>query len=215
VYTADRAPRRGVLDSNAAAARTREGSVYRTQQGTARTQQDSAGARTTEGVQPRRGVPSTAYRNGAAQTTQRATQAAQARAPSANGSVQPQGRERPTATQGTYRSGGGMSQALERNRAVAQASREARTDPAAVSPRAVQRSTGMPREATRSAPAPQPSVAAPRASAPAARAPSHGAGVGAQRSSGGESRGNSGGSYRGGSGSTRGAHPAARNSAGR
>ena len=216
VYTADRAPRRGVLDSNAAAARTREGSVYRTQPGTARAQQGSTSARTTQGAQPRRGVPSTAYRNRAAQTTERATQlteratqAAQARAPSASGSVQAQGRPRPTTSQGAYRSGGGMSQALERNRAIAEQSREARTNATAVSPRAVQRSTGMPREAARSAPA-------PRASAPATRAPSHGGGVGAQRSdSGGASRGNSGGgSYRS-AGSTRGAHPAARNSAGR
>jgi hypothetical protein len=206
VYTADRAPRRGVLDSNAAAARTREGSVYRAQPGTARAQQGSTSARTTQGAQPRRGVPSTAYRDRAAQTTERATRAAQARAPSVSGSVQAQGRQPPTTSQGAYRSGGGMSQALERNRAVAQTSREARSAP--VSPRAVQRSTGMPREAARSAPA-------PRASAPAPRAPSQGGGVSAQRSdSGGASRGSSGGSYRGG-GSTRGAHPAARNSAGR
>jgi len=215
VYTADRAPRRGVLDSNAAAARSREGSVYRTQQGAARVQQGAAGARTTESVAPRRGVPSTAYRSRAAQTTERATQgaerasqAARARAPSASGSVQAQGRQQPATSRGTYRSGGGMSQALERSRVIAPASRESRTG-TSVSPRAVQPSTGMPREATRSAPPPRASESAPRA-------PSHGGGVGAQRSDSGASRGNSGGgSYRGGSGSTRAAHPAARNSAGR
>jgi hypothetical protein len=82
-----------------------------------------------------------------------------------------------------------------------------------VSPRALERSTGMPREATRS-PAPRVS------SAPIARAPAQGGGAGAQRSeSGGSYRGNTGGgsaagggSYRGGGGSERGAHPAARSS---
>jgi hypothetical protein len=47
VYTAPRAPRRGVLNANAAAARSREGSVYRSESGTSTAQRTG---------QPRRGV---------------------------------------------------------------------------------------------------------------------------------------------------------------
>jgi hypothetical protein len=199
VTTADRTPRRGVLDSSAT--RTREGSVYRgTEQRSAATSRSTAGTQ-----QPRRGVPSSAYRSrieGTERATQQAAQADRAtrtpversaaapqqRAPSVSSSPTVRPRPAPTA-QGTYRSGGGMSQALERSRAAAPSP--------TVSPRAVERSTGMPREAARSAPA-------PRESAPAASVPSRNSGVSSQRGGG------DGGSYRGGGASQRGEHPAAR-----
>jgi uncharacterized membrane protein YgcG len=228
VYTADRAPRRGVLDSNAAAARTREGSAAqatRTREGTAYRGTERAGAAapsTAATQQPRRGVTSSTYRNRTADAAQRATETAQASRPATQGNAAPAARE-----PGSYRSGGGMSQALERSRATAQPNREVRTSPGtvranpSVSPRAVERSTGMPRESARAVEAPRPS--------PAVRAPSNGGGASAQRSEsagsyrgnsggGGNSGGNSsgGGSYRGGGGGgDRAAHPAARNSQGR
>ena len=196
VSTADRTPRRGVLDSSAT--RTREGSVYRGTAGAAQSSRSTAGTQ-----QPRRGVPSSTYRSRSIESTDRAMQAAQAsratrgtpversavpqqRQP--NAASNPTARPRPAPTgQGTYRSGGGMSLALERSRAAAPA----------VSPRAAERSTGMPREAARSAPA-------PRVSAPAARAPDTGA---SQRSSGPSQRSSS-------SGQQRSEHPAARGRSG-
>lgn len=251
VYPADRAPRRGVLDTNAAATRTREGSAYRGGDSAA----TNARAATSEGAanappQPRRGVASSSYRNRTAETTERQTAAAGAQSngssPGASGTTPQPRRGVPSASyrnrstetasqpsaaasqrnasnrtpaqpssqarqpsaasptsQGTYRSGGGMSQALERSRAIAQPNTQARTSPGAaeranpVSPRAYEGSTGMPRESARAAPA-------PRESAPAVREQSHGGGAGAQRSeqSGGNYRGNSGGD--GGDGSSRG-----------
>jgi hypothetical protein len=197
VATTYREPRRGVLDSSAT--RTREGSVYRAPGSTAATS-DTAATR-----QPRRGVPSSSYRS-RIEATERATQAAQESRPapierSATVQQRERGVVRPAPTrEGTYRSGGGTAQALERARVTAP-TRDTRSS-TAVSPRAVERSTGMPREASRSAPQVQ------RESAPAVRAPTHG-GVSSQ-SSGGD-----GGSYRGGS-SQRGEPSAARGrSAGR
>lgn len=187
VYTSDRAPRRGVLDPAAAASRTREGSVYRSGQSA------PTGSRSTEGaVQPRRGVlSSSAYRNRSVESTQQATGAAQAsrpttRAPLERSTVTTQPRNpaiesrAAPARQGTYRSGGGMSQALERSRATAP-------------------STGMPQESARSAPRIE------QQASPAPRAQSDG-GASRQRSSGSN---DGGGSYRGG-GSQRSEHPAAR-----
>jgi hypothetical protein len=257
VYPADRAPRHGVLDSNAAAARTREGPAQRTtatstsaraQNGVAQPRRgvpsssyrsrspenagaqaapgaanDSATARSQSGTpQPRRGVPSASYRNRAADgAQQQAAGAAQANtaARTPPGRVAPaQARQPDGAADGTrastYRGGGGMSQAQGRSRSMAQPGAGARTSAGtvranpdvsaartspAVSPRASERSTGMPREASRAAPTPRASAAAPE--------PSHGGGAGAQRaeSGGGSYRGNSGGG-----GGARSAHPAAR-----
>jgi hypothetical protein len=238
VYTADRVPatdrvpRRGVLDSDAAATRTREGSANRSTDGAAT--RATTSARAASGTQqPRRGVPSSSYRNRSAESTQpqaagtgqtaRPTRAA----PNAEAQAQAQGRapaasaETSRAPAATYRSGGGMSQALTRNRAAAQPSAEARTSPSSrpnpgVSPRALeQRSTGMPRESSRAAPVQREAApSAPRQSAPSVSAPRHGGGASAQRSEpAGSYRGNSGGNEGGGSG--RGSHPAARGSEGR
>lgn len=255
VYAADRAPRHGVLDSDAAATRTREGSANPTTGGarggtaTRATEGAATSARTANGAaQPRRGVTSSSYRNRTVDgTQQQAAEAAQVTRPTraAPGSqaqtqarAQPQARQpsgaaqtetpRTPTSQPTYRSGGGMSQALERSRAMAQPNTQARTSPGVaranpgVSPRAYEGSTGMPRESTRSAPAQrQPAPSAPRESAPNVSAPRHGGGMSVQRSeSGGGSHGNSGGSnsgggndgggsYRGG-GSERSSHAAAR-----
>jgi hypothetical protein len=138
-------------------------------------------------------MTSSGYRN---RTVDAQQQAADAASPSPPARAAPQAGSTESAP--AYRSGGGMSQALERNRAAAQPRAEARTTPGtartnpssartspAVSPRAYDRSTGMPRESTR--------APAPRETAPAMRAPSHGGGAGAQR-------GEAGGGYRGGSG---------------
>jgi hypothetical protein len=190
VYSAERTPRRTV-SPNAAVTRTREGSVYRGN-GTATTAARSPAVRA---EQPR--TSGSAYRERAAVTTQRATQNAQAaRAPQVaprnpNGSAE-------AAPSRAYRSGATTG------------------SNAGTSPRALERSTGAPREATRVAPA----TRAP-AQAPAARAPVDRGGAGAQRSqSGGSYRGNAGGSntggaYRGGGGSQRAAPSAARGSEGR
>jgi hypothetical protein len=195
VYTSDRAPRRGVLDSNAT--RTREGSVYRSTESA-----PTASGTVQGGQQPRRGVPSSTYRNRSIESTERATQTAEAnratRAPIERSSTalprEPSVARNPAvesraapARQGTYRGGGGMSQALERSRATAPA-------------------TGMPQEAVRSAPP----VQRQREAAPVQReaAPvqqSDGGGASRQRSSD-----DGGGSYRGGGGSQRSEHPAAR-----
>lgn len=228
VHTADGVQRQGVASSNAAATRTREGSMYRAAQGASATT-----ARAPDGTsQPYRGAPTSGYRNRSVESSQqRATGAAQA-GPStgtvptdnnprarAQARAQEQARaqvqagqpnasvesSRPPTSQGTYRSGGGMAQA--RSQTAAQADLAARPSPGranpTVSPRTLDRSTGMPRESSRAAPA-------PRESAPVVRAPSDGGGMSAQRSDSGSSyRGNSGGggggntgggSYRGGGG---------------
>jgi hypothetical protein len=216
VYTADRAPR----SSNGTVTRTREGSAYRAN--TAATSTRSAtGSRTTttarattSGTQPaRRDAPSSsAYRSRSVETTERATQAGQAN----------------RATAQANRAAGQPSAAARTNPGVVRATPNtaARTDPGvvranpsvtraspSVSPRASERSTGMPREASRA-------VAAPRPSAPAARAPS-GGGAGAQRSEpsgsspGNAGGGNGGGSYRGNAGSGGSQRAASRGSEGR
>jgi hypothetical protein len=117
------------------------------------------------------GVAGSAYRNRSIDTTERARAAAEAYRPSA-----PVERAAPQ-RQGTYRSGGGMSQALERSRAISEPSREMRAGPRYE----VGQSTGMPREAPRAE-----RQAPTRVAPPASHEPSFG---------GGEARG---GSYRGG-----------------
>jgi hypothetical protein len=163
----------------------------------------------------------TAYRSRSVESTDRAQQAAAARRPTrgvvrggasaapaqtrdpatiaGSGSAQ----RAPAATrERTYRSGGGMSQALERSRQAAQPSTAQRSSPAAA-PRAVERSTGMPREAARGMAA---RSAPQRAPAPQPR----GGGMSAaQRSDSG------GGSYRSGGSSQRAQHPAQRGGEGR
>ncbi len=241
--TTDRVPRRGVLDSNAAATRTREGSANRatgsSAAGTATRALEGAAtsSRAANGTaQPRRGVPSSSYRSRSTESTQpQAGQTAQAASPTrAAPGLQPQARppgasaESSSAPPSTYRSGGGMSQALARNRAPVQPSADARTNPSSartnsgVSPRATERSTGMPRESSRAAPAQREAApSAPRSpAAPSVSAPRHGGGASAQRSEssgsgGGSYRGNSGGNEGGGSQRSGGSHPAARNSEGR
>jgi hypothetical protein len=98
-----------------------------------------------------------------------------------------QPREPSTVTSpGAYRGNGGMSQAM-RSRAPSQPNTASAGNPG-VSPRALERSTGMPRESSRAASAP------PRQATPPVRAQSHGGGMSAQRSeSGAGTRGNSGG----------------------
>jgi hypothetical protein len=239
VYPADRTPRHGVLDSGAAATRTREGSAYRGTEGAASNTRASTSAGTQTGSpQPRRGVPSSSYRNRTAGTQPQSTDSAQSNASTSGtprgrstlAQVPPGQARQPQARQPaasgevartpTYRSGGGGMSQAQRNRPAAPSSSAALANPG-TSPRASERSTGMPREASRAAPAP-----APRESAPAAREPTHGGGMSAQRAESGSSyRGNSGGgsSYRGnsggssggggsyrGGGSDRSSHPAAR-----
>jgi hypothetical protein len=155
-----------------------------------------------------------AYRNRSADSTEQAraaaeaTQAAAARSHAAlrqrgptvnNGDAADASNQTSIATpQRTYRSGGGMSRALEQNRAaVPQVSRPVRTAPS----RSLGGSTGMPREMSRGVEV--------RESAPISR-PSGGGMSGAQRSDGGDA----GGSPRGesGGGSYR-SHPAARGGA--
>ncbi|HSC16383.1 MAG TPA: DUF3300 domain-containing protein [Gammaproteobacteria bacterium] len=232
VYTADRdrTPRHGVLDSNAT--RTREGAVDRAREGAAPGTGTANGTRNTPNgrstlAQPPMGRSTQANEaskgrstraeappgrtHPAARNQARETGQAQARQPSdsSNASSAPPTR--------TYRSGGGMSQALERNRAAAQPN---------VSPRASEGSTGMPRESARNyAPPRQQSAPPPRQQS--FDTSSRGGGMIAQRSepaggqrgnAGGHDGGNrghsgggnsSGGSYRGG-GSERSAHGAAR-----
>jgi Protein of unknown function (DUF3300) len=181
VYPADRAPRHGVLDSNAAAARTTEGSAYRTTEGTATT------ARTSNGThEPRRGVTSSSYRNrNAASSQPEATGAAQAGGSTrgAERSAQAQGQARGqvharqpsaaaasarTATSpGTNRSGGGMSQAARGQSQARQPSPAtesgARTP---TSPSTYRSGGGMSQAARGQAQARQPSPAAESARTP-------------------------------------------------
>jgi hypothetical protein len=117
------------------------------------------------------GVAGSAYRNRSIDSTERARAATEVYRPGNIERVAPQ-------REGSYRSGGGMSQALERNRAISQPSREMRTSPRYE----VGGSTGMPREAPRASQGNAPMRAAPRAS--------H------EQSFGGDEAG--GGSYRGG-----------------
>jgi hypothetical protein len=208
VYTSDRAPRRGVLDSNAA--RTRQSATGSTYRATERAAPSSGAATTTR--EPRRGVPSASYRNRTTETTTRASQEAQASRPTRaapTGQQRAPSVDRPTQVRpaptrnGAYRSGGGMAQARERAQAE-----PSRSLPA---PRATQPSTGMPRESSRGFEA--------QSSPP--RAPSGGGMSQAQRGGGdggGSYRGGDGGSNRsGGNGGGGGGreHPAARGGEGR
>jgi hypothetical protein len=122
-----------------------------------------------------------------------------ARAPSEDASPAPQR---------VYRSGGGMSQALERQRA--QPSQPAR---AAAPPRSLQESTGMPREASRGVETR--SIPQQRAPAPAeaSRAPS-GGGMGQAQRSGGTYRGGDSGGGDSGGGDSGGGDSGGGNSAG-
>ena len=196
-----------------------EGRAYSGQTPPARTGGGMAGgayrSRSTEGAQiarqpteqqarqPRRGVLANTNRSGAAQGSAAAA-APQAAANSLRGRAETQPS---SGTPRSYRSGGGMSQALERERSqVAEMYRGAPTQ------RARQEATGMPRETARNAP----SSSAPRASAPPNRE-SRGGGM-SQAMRGGDSgssyrSGNSGGgaAYRSGSsGGNPGASPASR-----
>ena len=117
------------------------------------------------------------------------------------GSAQPDG-SAPSTRERIYRSGGGMSQAQRERPQV-------ETRQSAPAPRALERSTGMPRESAR--------VEAPRAAPQVSRESSGGGMSQAQRGGGG---GDGGGSYRSSGGeSSRGGggreHPAARGSEGR
>jgi hypothetical protein len=161
--------------------------------------------------QPRRGVLADTNRSNANRGT--ATAAPQTESNAYRGAPQRGSSATPART---YRSGGGMSQALER-----QGSQVAEMYRSAPAQRARQ-ATGMPREAARNAPG---TASPPRAATPTSRESSGGGMSQAQRSTeggGGSSRGNSGGGYRGGEsgGGSRSdgggrSHPAARGSAGR
>ncbi len=267
VYTADRRPRHGALDTNAAATRTREGSAYRTPASAGRTSgrgaldANAAAARTREGStnraaanpstparaqsgtpQARRDLPNASYRSRTEGTQPQAAQGSRPNGAPVGRSTQARGpvgqsaqsqtttgrgtqarepvghvaqpREPSTGTSpGAHRGNGGMPQAM-RNRAPSQPNTAAAGSPG-VSPRALERSTGMPRESSRAASAPA------RQASPPVRAQSYGGGMSAQRSESGSSarassgggnpgRGNSGGdnggSYRGGGGSARSSH---------
>jgi uncharacterized protein DUF3300 len=230
VYTADRdrTPHRGALDSSAT--RTREGSV--SQSGSAPRTRDDAQAsrdsRTPNGrstaARPPSGTSTQANESSNGRSPRPQTPSGQTHQPvrQARESGQAQAREPSGSTDGSTaqpsrtRSGGGMSQALERSRAP-QANADARTSSGmaranpGVSPRASERSTGMPQESSRSAP-PRYQQSAPQREAPPPRqqsfdSSSRGGGMSAQRSqppSGGGQHANSGGNdaggYRGNSG---------------
>jgi hypothetical protein len=209
-----------------------EGRVYSGNTAPARTGGGMAGgayrSRSVEGAsqtrpsnetrQPRRGVldssGSTAATAPRTETnTYRGNPAVQ-RAPSVSrgDSAQAAPRVSGTAPERTYRSGGGMSQALERARSQGSQS-QANRAPAPVS-RAAQPSTGMPRESSRSFE----TQASPPRAAPAPREQGGGGMSQAQRGGG-----DGGGSYRGGGSSSRGGdsggggrdHSGARSSEGR
>jgi hypothetical protein len=205
-----------VYSGNTPAARTgggMAGGAYRSRsvEGTSQARQAA------ETRQPRRGVLAEPNRGTAAARTQSSVDRGAATAPRAEGNVNRGGSAEVAAPSAprTYRSGGGMSQASERQRAPAESSR------AAPAPRATQRSTGMPRESAR---APEAQVSSPPRAAPQSRESGGGMSQ-AQRGDGGG--GDSGGSYRGGNsnggGASRGGessgggreHPAARGSEGR
>ncbi|HET7609055.1 MAG TPA: DUF3300 domain-containing protein, partial [Gammaproteobacteria bacterium] len=226
VYTADRdrTPHRGALDSSTT--RTREGSVDRARGGAASGAQpstDTAQANRTRttpnGRSTRAETPPGQTHGQTHQPVRQARESGQVQAREPGGST-----DGSAAQPSRTRSGGGMSQALERSRAP-QANADARTGSGAarsnpsmaranpgVSPRASERSTGMPQQSSRSAP-PRYQQAAPQREAPPPRqqqsfdSSSRGGGTSAQRSqppSGGgqpgNSGGNGGGSYRGNSG---------------
>jgi hypothetical protein len=188
VYTADRTP---TPRRDANVARTIEGTVNRAREGAVAgsTRSQTTAERSTQATErasTRAQTPSGQTRG---QTNQPLRNQAQARQPGDSTGAA-------SAPPSRTRSGGGMSQALERSRTAAQPNPEARTSPGAarsnpsmaranpgVSPRASERSTGMPRQSSRSNPPPR------EQSAPPPR----------QQSNDGGSRGNSGGgSYRGG-----------------
>jgi hypothetical protein len=210
VYTADRTSR---TSPTGAVTRAREGTASRANAPAASVPRAAPGTRATTSTGARREVPSSgsAYRSRSVETTERATQAAQAsRPPQANrAALQPStpARTNPGAVRAN------PSTAARTNPGAVRSTPSATRASPSVSPRASERSTGMPREAPRAA-------AAPRPSAPAARAPS-GGGAGAQRSdSGGSYRGNAGGgngggSYRGDAGGGGSQRAASRGSEGR
>jgi hypothetical protein len=136
--------------------------------------------------QNRGGAPSTAART----ESYRGNTGVQ-RAPSTanRGTQQAAPRESGTPTR-TYRSGGGMSQALERQRAPAQSQSQVYRAAPAQRERAAQPSTGMPRESTRGFE----SQASPPRAMPQSR-DSGGGGMSQAQRGGGD-----GGSYRGGGG---------------
>jgi hypothetical protein len=154
VYTRNDAPRvsRGVAGS-ALRNRSTEGTVR------------TAPTARSEGGQVGRGVAGSAYRNRSVQATADArARAESARAPAVAPTTRPSPVYRGDAANAAtrervYRSGGGMSQALERNRAIAQPNRAAPSSPP------IGRSTGMPREAPRAFQGNAPARSAPAASA--------------------------------------------------
>jgi hypothetical protein len=208
VYAADRAGQRGVnangaaTRSSAAATRTREGSAYRAAEGTRVTT-----ARAPDGtLQPRRdATPTSGYRDRnavAAGAQTRASTPAQTRGstPAVRTDENPRARALARAQSEAGQPGvatqSARPPAAVRENPVARPS-AGRANPT-VSPRAFERSTGMPRESGRAA-------EAPRAPAPSVSAPRQSGAANAQRGeSGGSYRGNagggngSGGSYRGG-----------------
>jgi hypothetical protein len=247
VHTADRdrTPHRGALDTNAT--RTREGSANQSSspQATRDTVQASrertpngrstapppSGTSTqanagSDGRSTRAQTPPGQTHGQTHQPVRQPSEPAQARArqPGASADASPTPSTR-SPSNGTTRSGGGMSQALERSRTPAQANANARTSPGAtrsnpsmaranpgVSQRASERSTGMPQESSRSAPPRYQQSAPPQREAPPPRqqsfdSSSRGGGASAQRSEppAGGNHGNSGGndggsSHRGNSG---------------
>ena len=241
VYTADRGrtPHHGALDSNAT--RSREGSVSSSPPPPRDTAQASR-ERTPNGrstaARPPSGTSTQANEGSNGRSTRAQTPPGQTRGQTHQPVRQPrdsgqaQAREpgasadaSRTPSNGTNRSRGGMSQALERSRAPVQANADARTSPGltranpsfaranpGVSQRANERSTGMPHESSRSAPPVRQQAAPPQREAPPPRqqafdSSSRGGGMSAQRSEppGGGHRASSGGhdgggSYRGNSG---------------
>jgi hypothetical protein len=220
VYTTDngRPPHHGSLDSNTT--HTREGSVDRSRDGTPNGR--STAARPPSGSSTQANESSNG-RSTRAQTPPGQTHGQthqpvreQAREPGASADAS---RTQPSPAQpshGTNRSGGGMSQARERNSAAAQPNAEARTSTSrsnptmartnpGVSPRASEGSTGMPQESSRSASPRYQQSAPPQREAPPPRQQSfsessRGGGMSAQRSEPPAQHGSSGGGYRGNSG---------------
>jgi hypothetical protein len=196
VYTANTPPAArtgGGMASSAYRSRSVEGSAQPQQPATAQTRL------------PRRGVLTDANRASAspgATAVEPQTGSNAYRGVPQNGSNAPATR--------TYRSGGGMSQALERQRA--QVGEVYRGAPAA---RARQESTGMPQESSRGI---ETRASPPPAAAPRSREPSGGGMSQAMRGGsdgGGSYRGNSGGQSSGGGDSGGRSHPAARGGEGR
>lgn len=219
VYTADRdrTPHHGALDSNTT--RTREGAANHSRDGggTHGTRPPTTTQPPTTTHPPTTGGGETHTSNGRSTAARPPSGQPQAREPGQSQAAQPGASGDASRAQPTYRSGGGMSQAHERNRAPADANgnraalqpnADARTSPGAahanpsmaranpgVSQRASEGSTGMPRESTRSAPPRQQSAPPSQQSFDAS---SRGGGMSsAQRSAPAGGPGNSGGNDRG------------------